>query len=238
MSSLASSSMSGRLRNGSGSTCTKRGKRKMKTTLDSISFKQYMAHEWPVKDAVDKGLFGGKAAEQNKRCSRSRAVLISALTQSTFPFGRVSRRAAGSAILPCFWSRKTLVSISATTAPSRSALRSQAAAGDPGSAAASDTDDDSDVATSLYSSPPKASRTSRMNSWNALNRARSRSGMASRISRCPESNSFTRVIWAHSSSFSSPPRSSSPLLWRSMFSPRKSIRSAPWRSAVLRYELS
>ena len=149
MSSLASSPMSGRLlRNGSRSTCTKRGKRKMKTTLDSNSLKQYLAHEWSVNDAVDKGLYGGKAAEQNKRCSRSRAALISALTQSTFPFGMVSRRAAGSAILPWFWSRKTLVSISAINAPSRSAFRSQAAAGDPGSAAASGTDADSDVATS------------------------------------------------------------------------------------------
>jgi len=54
----------------------------MKTTLDSISFKQYLAHEWSVKDAVDKGLNGGKAAEQNKRCSRSRAVLLSALSPS------------------------------------------------------------------------------------------------------------------------------------------------------------
>ena len=66
----------------------------MKTTPDSISLKQYLAHEWPVNDAVDKGLYGGKIAEQNKRCSRSRAALISALTQSTFPFGLVSRRAA------------------------------------------------------------------------------------------------------------------------------------------------
>jgi len=27
----------------------------MKTTLVSISLKQYLAHEWSVKDAVDKG---------------------------------------------------------------------------------------------------------------------------------------------------------------------------------------
>ena len=58
----------------------------MKTTPDSMSLKQYLAHEWPVNDAVDKDIYGGKAAEQNKRCSRSRAFLISALTQSTFPF--------------------------------------------------------------------------------------------------------------------------------------------------------
>ena len=44
------------------------------------------------------------------------------------------------------------MNISATNAPSRSALRSQAATGDPGSVAASGTDADSDVAASLYSS--------------------------------------------------------------------------------------
>ena len=27
-----------------------------------------MAHEWPLKDAVDKGLNGGKPPMQNKRC--------------------------------------------------------------------------------------------------------------------------------------------------------------------------
>ena len=68
----------------------------MKTTLDSNSLKQYLAHEWPVKDAVvDKGLFGGKAAEQNKRSSRSRAALISSLSPSTFPFGMVFTKGCG-----------------------------------------------------------------------------------------------------------------------------------------------
>ena len=37
--------------------------RKMKTTVESISFQQYLAHEWPLKDAVDKGLNGGQAAD-------------------------------------------------------------------------------------------------------------------------------------------------------------------------------
>ncbi len=35
----------------------------MKTTAESISFQQYLAHEWPLKDAVDKGLNGGKVAD-------------------------------------------------------------------------------------------------------------------------------------------------------------------------------
>ena len=75
--------------------------RKTKTTVESISFQQYLAHEWPLKDAVDKGLNGGKAAD-NKRCSRSRAALFSTLAPSTFSLDIVSRRAAASALLPWF----------------------------------------------------------------------------------------------------------------------------------------
>ena len=82
--------------------------RKTKTTVESIRFQQYLAHEWPLKDAVDKGLDGGKAADAEQAVLEIEGRLFQCARSNYISLGNCFTKGCGISHLALVLEPKTL----------------------------------------------------------------------------------------------------------------------------------
>ena len=79
----------------------------------------YLSHEGAVENLLDRGL---ESAFMKRRCSKSLAALLMALSTRNLPIEIVFCRAWAAAILPLFSNRNTFLRMSTASEPSRWAL--------------------------------------------------------------------------------------------------------------------